>query len=97
MPGISAGCSRVCCWLVLVSNNKKVNLRKIKKMQLDKDELRDYEQRAFFEKKEVSETNPLNIFFAVLAAILVSGLSESFILNGKSKGRLPSSMKRCRL
>lgn len=41
-------------------------------MKLDKDELRDYEQRAFFEKKEVSETNPLNIFFAVLAAILVS-------------------------
>lgn len=41
-------------------------------MQLDKEEMMSYEQRAFFEKKESKELNPLNIFFAVLAAILVS-------------------------
>src|SRR5687768_4685250 len=41
-------------------------------MQLDKDEVRNYEQRAFFEKDDKQEVNPMTIFFAVLAAILVS-------------------------
>lgn len=41
-------------------------------MQLDQDEVRGYEQRAFFEKKDFKDLNPLSIFFAVLAAILVS-------------------------
>ena len=41
-------------------------------MQLDPDEIRNYEQRAFFEKKEVHEVNPWSIFIAVLAAILVA-------------------------
>ena len=43
-------------------------------MQLDKDEMSSYDQRAFFEKKQTTETNPFTIFLAVLAAILVSWL-----------------------
>jgi len=41
-------------------------------MQLDQDEIKSYEQRAFFEKKENTELSPVTIFFAVLGAILVS-------------------------
>ena len=41
-------------------------------MQLDQDDVNNYEQRTFFEKKESKDINPLSIFFAVLAAILVS-------------------------
>lgn len=41
-------------------------------MKLDKDDVKSYEQRVFFEKKESKDINPLSIFFAVLAAILVS-------------------------
>lgn len=49
-------------------------------MQLDKEDTRSYEQRAFFEKKESNDLNPLNIFFAVLAAILVSWfIREAYI------------------
>jgi hypothetical protein len=42
------------------------------KMLLDKEDKINYEQRAFFDKKESKELNPLSIFFAVLAAIIVS-------------------------
>lgn len=43
-------------------------------MQLDKEDKLNYVQRTFFEKKESIELNSLTIFFAVLAAILVSWL-----------------------
>jgi hypothetical protein len=50
-------------------------------MQLDKDEIRDYEQRVFLDRdKNTNELNPLNIFFAVLAAILVSWLLRSIYI-----------------
>lgn len=41
-------------------------------MQLDKEDEERYRQRAFFEKKPAESLNPMSIFFAVLAAILVS-------------------------
>ena len=43
-------------------------------MQLDKEDIRSYEQRTFLEAPQKKEVNPLSIFFAVLAAILVSWL-----------------------
>lgn len=43
-------------------------------MQLDKEDIRSYEQRKFLDSPEKQEVNPLSIFFAVLAAILVSWL-----------------------
>lgn len=43
-------------------------------MQLDKEDIRSYEQRKFLDSPEKTEVNPLSIFFAVLAAILVSWL-----------------------
>lgn len=41
-------------------------------MQLDKEDIRSYEQRVFFESPPKNEVNPVSIFFAVLAAILVA-------------------------
>ncbi|MDI1309999.1 MAG: hypothetical protein PSV17_11300 [Methylotenera sp.] len=41
-------------------------------MQLDPDEIRDYRQEAFFDKRESSEVDPFKIFLAVLAAILMA-------------------------
>ena len=43
-------------------------------MHLDPDEIRTFRQSSFFEEKKSSNVNPLTIFFAVLAAILVSWL-----------------------
>ena len=43
-------------------------------MQLDKEDIRSYEQRKFLDSPEKQDLNPLSIFFAVLAAILVSWL-----------------------
>ena len=43
-------------------------------MQLDKEDIRSYEQRKFLDAPQKKELNPLSIFFAVLAAILVSWL-----------------------
>ena len=50
-------------------------------MQLDKDEIRDYEQRVFLDSdRNRNELNPLNIFLAVLAAILVAWLLRSIYI-----------------
>lgn len=43
-------------------------------MQLDPDEIRSYQQQAFFEKDKSAEITPFAIFLAVLAAILVAWL-----------------------
>lgn len=49
-------------------------------MQLDQDEIRSYEQRAFFQRTEYPQNNPVVIFFAVLAAIIVSWIvREAYI------------------
>lgn len=41
-------------------------------MQLDDEDIKSYQQRAYFDSKPKQEVNPISIFFAVLAAILVS-------------------------
>lgn len=41
-------------------------------MQIDSDEIRDYRQNAFLNPKKSNEADPLKIFLAVLAAILVA-------------------------
>lgn len=43
-------------------------------MQLDKEDIRSYEQRTFLDAPQKKEVNPVSIFFAVLAAIIVSWL-----------------------
>ena len=43
-------------------------------MQLDKEDIRSYDQRTFLDAPQKKEVNPLSIFFAVLAAILASWL-----------------------
>lgn len=49
-------------------------------MRPDNEKIRNYEQQSFFEKKESKDINPMNIFFAVLAAILVSWfMREAYI------------------
>lgn len=49
-------------------------------MQLDDDDIKSYQQRAYFDSKPKQEVNPINIFFAVLAAILVSWfIREAYI------------------
>lgn len=41
-------------------------------MQIGKEDLRTYEQRAFFEKKDAISLSPFSIFLAVLGAIIMS-------------------------
>lgn len=52
-------------------------------MQIDKEDLRTYEQRAFFEKKGAISLSPVSIFFAVLYAILVSQVIRQAYLDWK--------------
>lgn len=50
-------------------------------MQLDDEDIKSYQQRAYFDSnKPKQEVNPISIFFAVLAAILVSWfIREAYI------------------
>jgi len=41
-------------------------------MQLDKEDIKSYQQRTFFDAPPKNEVNPISIFLAVLAAILVA-------------------------
>ena len=41
-------------------------------MRLDEEDIKSYQQRMFFDSPSKNEINPVSIFFAVLAAILVA-------------------------
>lgn len=57
-------------------------------MQLDQEDIKSYKQRTFFDPTPKNELNPTSIFFAVLAAILVSWFIRAVYLEYQARQEL---------